>query len=234
MFARIQSIIPRVPRGSRGVFVIAESTPNPEAIMFYPQGKQVLGHNAKTKSYADRHGCRESPLAAALFKIQGINQVLLGQRHITITKGNGASWDHVKPNVELVVSQFFATQIPIIDESKVEYYEDPKARQKKAEEAGIEPRDKETMEAQINDLIIERVQPFVQQDGGDIEFIKYENNAVYLKLQGACAGCPKSSVTLQFQIKNLLQHFFPEIKEVIGVDDFATDISEIDMPRPRD
>lgn len=229
MFSRF---VPRVGLSSqaaarlqyRSVFVIAESTPNPESIMFYPQGKSVLGENAKTKSYDDRHMCGESPLASALFKIQGINTILLGQRHITVTKGSQASWDYVKPSVELVVSQFFAAQIPPIDPKKIEFYEAPASRTADASAGGL---GEGTIDEQINDLLIQRVVPFVQQDGGDIKFIRYEDNVVYLQLQGACSGCPKSSITLQFQIKNLLQHFFPEIKEVVGIDEHEGEEAEI-------
>lgn len=223
---RVTGTAPRLggvhPFGARSVFVIAENTPNPESIMFYPQGKNVLGENAKTRSYGDRHGCGESPLAAALFKISGVNKILLGQRHITITKGVTSSWDYIKPNVELVVSQFFAAQIPPIDPSVIEFYERAKPSQAPGESD-------ESIDVQINELIIERVQPFVQQDGGDIEFIEYKDNVVYLMLRGACSGCPKSSITLNLQIKNLLQHFFPEIKDVVGVNG-EEDLNE-EIPR---
>lgn len=211
--------------GRRSVFVIAENTPNPESIMFYPQGKDVLGQNAKTRSYSDRHECRESPLAAALFKINGVDKIMLGQRHITISKGIASSWDYIKPNVELVVSQFFAAQIPPIDPSVIEFYEKPKS----ATDISTPGESDEPIETQINQLIMERVQPFVQQDGGDIEFIEYKDNIVYLMLRGACSGCPKSSITLNLQIKNLLQHFFPEIKDIVGVNG-EEDLNE-EIPR---
>eukprot|EP00397_Hematodinium_sp_SG-2012_P025739 GEMP01026913.1.p1 GENE.GEMP01026913.1~~GEMP01026913.1.p1 ORF type:complete len:222 (+),score=29.55 GEMP01026913.1:38-703(+) len=211
-----------VPKHSRSVFVIAEQTPNPESIMFYPQGKSVLGENAKAKSYIERHGCHESPLATALFKINGVNQILLGQRHITITKGHSASWDHIKPNVELVVSQFFAAQIPPINPTAIEYYDT-----QKPVAIEFDPSD-EPIEKQIEELLMTRVQPFVQQDGGDIEFLEYKDNVVYIKMQGACAGCPKSNITLNFQIKNLVQHFFPDVVDVVGIDETA----EQEIPRP--
>ena len=89
--------------------MIAEKTPNPESIMFYPQGKDVLGTGAKTKSYTDKHSAAEtSMLASALFKINGVSGVMLGQRHVTVSKTTDVDWDFVKPNIELVIAQFFA------------------------------------------------------------------------------------------------------------------------------
>lgn len=216
------SRLPRsVPRYARSVFVVAESTPNPESVMFYPQGKYVLGENAKAKSYIEKHACGESPLASALFKIRGVSQILLGQRHITVTKGTTSSWDHIKPNVELVVSQFFAGDIPAIDPKAIEFYgQKPVATE-------VDDSD-EPIDKQIEDLLITKVQPFVEQDGGDIEFVEVKDKVVYIRMQGACAGCPKSSITLNFQIKNLIQHYFPQIEDVVAVEDGVED----EIPRP--
>ncbi len=60
----------------------------------------------------------------------------------------------------------------------------------------------EELEKGVIDLLEERVQPFVQQDGGDIEFVRIDKDTgvVWLKLLGACAGCPKSQVTLNMQV----------------------------------
>jgi Fe-S cluster biogenesis protein NfuA len=68
--------------------------------------------------------------------------------------------------------------------------------------------------AKIEELLETRVRPAVAQDGGDIVFRSFEEGIVYLKMQGACAGCPSSSATLKVGIENLLKHFIPEVKEV--------------------
>ena len=65
---------------------------------------------------------------------------------------------------------------------------------------------------------IERLRPFLQNDGGDIEFVKYENNNVYVKLTGACAGCSLIDVTLKDGVEEILTSEIPEIKQVIKVD----------------
>ena len=66
----------------------------------------------------------------------------------------------------------------------------------------------------ITDLLDTRVRPAVAQDGGDITFQSFQEGVVYLHMQGACAGCPSSTMTLKMGIENLLKHYIPEVTEV--------------------
>lgn len=66
--------------------------------------------------------------------------------------------------------------------------------------------------------VIEKIRPFLISDGGNLEFIKYENNIVYVKLLGACAECGMLDVTLKDGIEQLIINEIPEVKEVINVD----------------
>ena len=65
--------------------------------------------------------------------------------------------------------------------------------------------------------LIEKIRPFLINDGGDLEFIKYQDNIVYVKLTGACEGCPMMDVTLKDGIAQILTNEIPEIKEVRNV-----------------
>lgn len=65
---------------------------------------------------------------------------------------------------------------------------------------------------------IERLKPYLQSDGGNIEFVKYEDGKVYVKLTGACAGCSMIDITLKEGIEEILTSEIPEVKEVIKVD----------------
>jgi Fe-S cluster biogenesis protein NfuA len=71
--------------------------------------------------------------------------------------------------------------------------------------------------AQIVELLDTRVRPAVAQDGGDIVFHGFDEGVVYLAMQGACAGCPSSTMTLKHGIENLLRHYVPEVEEVRAV-----------------
>ena len=68
--------------------------------------------------------------------------------------------------------------------------------------------------AQIKELLDTRVRPAVAQDGGDIVFHSYRNGVVSLAMQGACHGCPSSTMTLKMGIENLLKHYIPDVVEV--------------------
>ena len=67
------------------------------------------------------------------------------------------------------------------------------------------------IEARIVEILEEYVKPAVAQDGGNIVFAGYENKIVKVQLQGACAGCPSSTLTLQQGIKNILQRMLPTL-----------------------
>jgi Fe-S cluster biogenesis protein NfuA len=75
---------------------------------------------------------------------------------------------------------------------------------------------KETIEDRVQKAIQE-VRPNLQADGGDIELLGVENGVVKVKLKGACAGCPMSTMTIQWGVENFLKKKIPEIVKVEAV-----------------
>ena len=65
--------------------------------------------------------------------------------------------------------------------------------------------------------IIDKLRPFLINDGGNIEFIKYEDNIVYIKMTGACSNCQMLDFTLKEGIECAIKEEVPEVKEVINV-----------------
>lgn len=74
----------------------------------------------------------------------------------------------------------------------------------------------EEQESKIID-IIDKLRPFLINDGGNIEFVKYENNIVYIKMTGACSNCQMLDITLKDGIEAAIQEEVPEVKEVINI-----------------
>ncbi|MGI6329928.1 MAG: NifU family protein [Bacilli bacterium] len=74
------------------------------------------------------------------------------------------------------------------------------------------------IEKQIEE-VLEKIRPFLQNDGGDVSFIKYEDGIVFVNLIGACSNCPLASITLETTIQNALTSQIPEIKRVININD---------------
>lgn len=64
---------------------------------------------------------------------------------------------------------------------------------------------------------IGKIRPFLQRDGGNIEFIDYVDGVVKVKLQGACGSCPMSKMTLKMGVETQLKQDIPEIKEVVAI-----------------
>ncbi len=65
--------------------------------------------------------------------------------------------------------------------------------------------------------IIDKLRPFLINDGGNIDFVKYENNIVYIKMMGACANCHMLDLTLKEGIEAAIQEEVPEVLEVVNV-----------------
>lgn len=67
-------------------------------------------------------------------------------------------------------------------------------------------------------LLIEKLKPFLINDGGNLEFVKYEDNIVYVRMMGACKDCEMMDITLKEGIEEIIVNEVPEVKEVRNVD----------------
>ena len=181
------------------MFIQTEETPNPATLKFLP-GQTVLGTG--TANFSDRDNIDSSPLAKKLFDVEGVVGVFLGSDFITITKKEDFLWEHIKPALLGTIMDFLQSGEEILSndsgDSSHEIHEGP---------------DSEIIK-KITDLLDTRVRPAVAQDGGDITFQSFQEGVVYLHMQGACAGCPSSTMTLKMGIENLLRHYIPEVTEV--------------------
>ncbi|MCK4367772.1 MAG: NifU family protein [Thermoplasmata archaeon] len=75
------------------------------------------------------------------------------------------------------------------------------------------------MREKILDVLDKEIRPNLQMDGGDVEFVNYDENSgiVSVRLKGACRGCPMSTLTLQMGIEKVLKDRIPEVKSVVSV-----------------
>ncbi len=182
------------------MFIQTESTPNPATLKFLP-GQAVL--EVGTADFPSVEAAEKSPLAKRLFSVDGVTGVFFGIDFITITKADATEWDHVKPALLGAIMEHYQSGASIMGD-------DHQPVSGHAEHTG---EDGEIVN-QIKELLDTRVRPAVAQDGGDITFHGFERGIVYLHMQGACAGCPSSTLTLKMGIENLLRHYIPEVVEV--------------------
>ncbi len=181
------------------MFIQTESTPNPATLKFLP-GQSVLP--AGTADFPTAEAAEASPMATRVFGVEGVTGVFFGPDFVTVTKQEQVDWAHIKPAILGAIMEHFQSGQPVMnDESGAVGH---------AEHSG----DDAEVVNQIKELLDTRVRPAVAQDGGDITFHGFERGVVYLHLQGACAGCPSSTMTLKMGIENLLRHYIPEVTEV--------------------
>jgi Fe-S cluster biogenesis protein NfuA len=188
------------------MFIQTESTPNPATMKFLP-GREVMAEGA-VADFPDRDAAQRSPLAAALFEIDGVSRVFYGTDFISVTKSAG-EWRHLKPPILGAMMEHFTRELPLFESGAEEVAD--------AEEAYSE-EDSEVVE-QIKELLDTRVRPAVANDGGDIVFRGFDGKTgiVSLYLRGSCAGCPSSVITLKSGIENMLRHYIPEVSAVEAV-----------------
>lgn len=181
------------------MFIQTESTPNPATLKFLP-GQAVL--EMGTADFPTIEAAEKSPLAKRLFAVEGVTGVFFGLDFVTVTKAETVEWEHIKPALLGGIMEHFQSGQPVM--------EGENTNSGHAEHTG---EDGEIV-GQIKELLDTRVRPAVAQDGGDITFHGFDRGIVYLHMQGACAGCPSSTLTLKMGIENLLRHYIPEVIEV--------------------
>ncbi|XP_057653198.1 NFU1 iron-sulfur cluster scaffold homolog, mitochondrial-like [Diorhabda carinulata] len=195
------------------MFIQTQETPNPNSVKFLP-GVQVL-ENGQTIDFPNGQAAYCSPLGKLLFRIEGVKSVFLGPDFITVTKSeeDEVNWKLLKPEIFATIMDFFASGLPVLNEAEPN------------QDTQIKDDDDETVQM-IKELLDTRIRPTVQEDGGDIIFVSYEDGIVKLKMQGACSSCPSSVVTLKNGVQNMMQFYIPEVLGVEQVLDEADKVSE--------
>ena len=181
------------------MFIQTESTPNPATLKFLP-GQAVL--ELGTADFPSAEAAAKSPLASRIFAAGGVAGVFLGTDFITVTKAEGVDWPHIKPQILGAIMEHFQSGAAVMEGAAGA-----------AHGTNFDAADSDIVN-QIKELLDTRVRPAVAQDGGDITFHGFDRGVVYLHMQGACAGCPSSTLTLKMGIENLLRHYIPEVTEV--------------------
>lgn len=190
------------------VLLYTEQTPNPETLKFVCN-KMLFDGTAEFKN--DELAKEWSPIAMALFELPFIKVVYISKNFVTITKEFNYSWDDISLKIKEFIKQYIMSGKTIVKEG----YLDKiilEANSNDLESLGDNPE----IAIKIKQLIDAHVKPAVAQDGGNIEFKSYKNGKVYVVMQGACSGCPSSTITLKSGIEGMLKRMVPEVEEVIS------------------
>ena len=191
------------------MLIRTEQTPNPATRKFLP-GQTVM--EGGTRDFPNAESAAASPLATALFDSGMVEGVFFGRDFISITVAPGVSWTDLEPLVLETLLDHFVGGAPLFapgSASGIHVEGDGLAFEESPEDADIIE--------QIKDLIETRVRPAVAQDGGDIIYRGYKDGTLYLGMQGACSGCPSSTITLKRGIESLIRHYVPEVETIEAI-----------------
>ena len=180
------------------MFIQTEATPNPNVLKFLP-GRDVA---AAPREFRTVDEAVASPLAEALFQLEGVTGVFFGSDYVSVTReAQGPEWTQMKAPILAAVMDHFVSGAALLRDG--------------GELEGPAGDDSEIV-AEIKALLDSRIRPAVAQDGGDILFDSFDeaSGVLSLRMRGACAGCPSSSATLKAGVEQMMKHYVPEVTRV--------------------
>jgi Fe-S cluster biogenesis protein NfuA len=190
-----------------------ERTPNPNSV------KWVLDRPVSTAgrvvSFAEAPASDESLLASLLFEVSGVSSVLLSADFVTVSKRPEAEWAELAGPINAAIKQWADSGEPAVVESL-----QPGTESLQPAVEGLQPSasgDDSEVVSRIRSILEREIAPYVAQDGGEVEFVAFKDGVVQVLLQGACEGCPSSSVTLKLGIEARLREEIPEVRSVIAL-----------------
>jgi len=190
------------------VEVYTEVTPNP-AVLKFVANKKIVVADAEFKNIEE---AKNSPLATELFNFPFVKEVFISENYVSITKFDIVEWSDITVEIRSFIKQFIA-------DGKVVVVENDSSK-KEANTSEVVSEELDDVSKQIVSILDEYIRPAVAADGGNILFQSYEENTkiVNVVLQGACSGCPSSTITLKNGIENMLKQMIPgKIGEVVAV-----------------
>ena len=190
------------------VEVFAESTPNPNVQKFVTN-KQLSSQNIEVLSIEDAVGV---PIAFELIEFPFVKEVFISNNYISIMKNENIEWFEINTEIRDFIKEYLQSDRRIISEN----YKPKVAGAKNLKQEYQQTND--DISKQIIAILDEYIKPAVAGDGGNIQFLSYikETKEVNVLLQGACNGCPSSTITLKNGIEATLKQFLPDKIESVN------------------
>ncbi|WP_300439263.1 NifU family protein [Christiangramia sp.] len=186
--------------GKVPVTVYAESTPNP-AVMKFVANKKLVLQAAEFKNIDD---AKNAPLVQKLFHFPFVKEVFIDENYVSIQKYDIAGWEEITMELREFIKNYIEEGNEVLNAETVEASKNSSPEQ---ENKPAEFEDLDDTSQQIVAILDEYIKPAVASDGGNILFDSYneENKTVKVILQGACSGCPSSTMTLKSGIETMLR-----------------------------
>ena len=187
--------------------IFVESTPNPQSMKF-TVSHSITNENWETN---DINSAGRSPLAQKILGFPWATNVFIGNNFITVTKEDWVDWDVIQNPLCQLIKEHIESNQTVLHPKPAK---DPQASPDKEE--NISGPDAHIIR-QIKQILQKDIQPAVAMDGGFISFAGYENGVVFLKMQGACSGCPSASLTLKQGVETHLKNHISEVEQVVAL-----------------
>ncbi|MCX2837222.1 NifU family protein [Salinimicrobium sp. MT39] len=188
-----QEEIKKVP-----VTIYAESTPNPTVMKFVSNKKLVL----QSVEFKNIDEAKNAPLAKALFHFPFVKEVFIDENYLSIMKYDIAEWEEITQELREYMREYLEQGKEVL----IEDSEQPSAVKSEGK-APIKKVELDDTSKEIVAILDEYIKPAVASDGGNILFDSYDEQQKLVKviLQGACSGCPSSTMTLKNGIETMLK-----------------------------
>jgi Fe-S cluster biogenesis protein NfuA len=198
------------------ITLYAEMTPNPLTMKFVANKYMLLDdRTVQFESLQEAKGY--SPLAEALFQFPFVDGVFISGNFITVTRTNNVDWDFIVMELRDFIREWLVNgkEVLIMMPGEKKAVQNADSTQpEKAARKSFAPSD---FDEPIIMLLNEYVKPAVENDGGAIDYVGYEDGVVTVEMKGSCSGCPSSTATLKGGIEQLLKSHIVEVKEVVAL-----------------
>jgi len=171
-------------------------TPNPRSVKFLTDRTLLASGSA---DFRDPESARDALLARRLFDLDGVEGVFVCQNFLTVTAATDDRWNQLAPQIVEIVKELLVGGEELLPAPSPE------------------ASDAEGVEGRIREILDQQIRPAVAMDGGDIVFVGFDDGVVRIQMQGACGGCPSSTMTLKAGIEARLRHLVPEVQTVEAV-----------------
>jgi Fe-S cluster biogenesis protein NfuA len=180
-----------------------QETPNPNAVKFIL--KEPVSHGT-SHSFKSAEDAENDPLAKSIFLVGDVVSVFYMDKMITVEKTDETDWDEVLPTLA----------VPIRAAESVASGGNGNAA--KAVGGAIAAAvNSDPVIAEINQLLDDRIRPYLASDGGWLEVIELEENILKIRYEGACGSCPSSLTGTLMAIENMIQDEIDDKIEVVAI-----------------
>lgn len=187
------------------ILIYTEQTPNQEVLKFVTNRKFCDG----AADFSDQEMAQEwSPFATALYELPYVKSVFINNNYVSIEKEFNYNWREIMLIIKDFIKSYLTADKPIIKDGYMEMIAAERARRR------AEGNDEEIVE-RIHEVLDQHIRPGIEMDGGNIEFISYEDGVLVVSLVGACRTCSVAPVTLTAGVERIIKSMIPEVEEVV-------------------